>query len=231
MDETDYYYHTTNRTVYYSPKYQFDKEAPSGALIKCLYGGTGVGTQTFASFYPSIKSKKVLPDSTKKIVFQQGDTTKSVTNILANFYDNPVHYQVTRSRTMDSKGDNLVTLLKYPKDYIQSGNTVTYNTILDSMIGRNMVSETIEKTESLYYPGSSSGYITGAQLNLYRILSGNQNTILADRTYKLDIQSPLTNFTPFSTSNNITNMDTRNRQMASFDQALAAKKIKSAFGM
>jgi hypothetical protein len=92
VDETDYYYHTTNRTVYYSPKYQFDKEAPSGALIKFLYGGTGVGTQTFASFYPSIKSKKVLPDSTKKIIFQQGDTTKSVTNILANFYDNPVHY-------------------------------------------------------------------------------------------------------------------------------------------
>jgi YD repeat-containing protein len=177
-----------------------------------------VANQTNASFYPSIKSERVLLDSTVNVVFQQQDATKTLVTRTANYYDNPRHYQVTRSSTLDSKGDTLVTRIKYPQDYIPSGDSVTYNTILDSMIGRNMVSETIEKQDSLYYPGSSAGYVTGAQLSLFRILSGNNNTIVPDRTYKLGVNSPVTNFQPFAISGNTTSQDSRYRQMISFDQ-------------
>ena len=222
VDETDNYYHTTNRTVYFSPKYQYLSSSGSGAdgLISgaSCSSGTYVSPQTIAIFYPSIKSERVLLDSTRNISYQQGDATKSVASTTADFYDNPVHYQLTRSRTIDSKGDTLITLLRYPQDYIPTGNTITGNAILDSMIGHNIVSKTIEKRDSLYYPGSSTGYMTGAQLNLYRLLASNNNTAVPDRIYKLDIQSPITNFTPFSINGNTTSMDSRNRQMASFDQ-------------
>jgi YD repeat-containing protein len=126
---------------------------------------------------------------------------------------------VTRAYTFDSKGDTLVTKIKYPQDYIPTDSTYTGNTILDSMIGRNMVSETIEKQDSFYYSGSSTGYITGAQLSLFRISSGSSyNTIVPDRTYKLAVNSPVTNFQPFAISGNTTTLDSRYRQMVSFDQ-------------
>jgi hypothetical protein len=217
LTETDNYYHTTNRIVYYSPKYTFTGNGGNPAYCTST-PDTAVGKQTNAIFYPSIKSERVLLDSTVNIVYQQGNAAYSVLTRNANFYDNPVHYQVTRTRTEDSKGDTLITHLVYPQDYIPTGNTVTHNTILDSMIGRNMVSETIEKQDSFYYPGSSAGYITGAQLSLFKILTTNNNTIVPNLTYKLDIQSPITNFQPFAISGNTTTIDSRYRQMISFDQ-------------
>jgi len=217
LTETDNYYHTTNRIVYYSPKYTFTGNGGNPAYCTST-PDTAVGKQTNAIFYPSIKSERVLLDSTVNIVYQQGNAAYSVLTRNANFYDNPVHYQVTRTRTEDSKGDTLITHLVYPQDYIPTGNTVTHNTILDSMIGRNMVSETIEKQDSFYYPGSSAGYITGAQLSLFKILTTNNNTIVPNLTYKLDVQSPITNFQPFTISGNTTTIDSRYRQMISFDQ-------------
>ncbi len=225
LAETDNYYHTTNRIVYFSPKYVFlwlaghSNQALNGLLCQA---DTAVEIQTDACFYPSIKSEKILLDSTVNINYQQGDITKSVTSRDHYFYDNPVHYQVTRSSTTTSKGDTLITKMKYPQDYMPTGG----NTILDSMIGRNMVSETIEKQDSLYYAGSPTGYITGAQLSLYRILSANANTIIPDKIYKLDVQSPITNFQAFAVSGNSTSMDSRNRQMISFDQYDANNNIQ-----
>jgi hypothetical protein len=216
LAETDNYYHTTNRIVYYSPKYIFVYPRSGLAGTECT-ADTAVESEVNADFYPSIKSERILLDSTRSIVYQQQDTTHSLVTRAANYYDNPLHYQVTRSRTIDSKGDTLLTHLIYPQDYIPSGNTVTHNTILDSMIGRNMVSETIEKQDSLYYPGSSAGYVTGAQLSLFRI-GLNYNTLVPDRTYQLSIQSPVTNFQPFAISGNTTSFDSRYRQMVSFDQ-------------
>jgi hypothetical protein len=165
-----------------------------------------------------MKSEKVLLDSTRQITYQQGDPTKNITTHVGNFYDNPAHYQLTRSRTLDSKGNTLVSFVKYPQDYIPTGNTTTGNTQLDVMIGRNIVSDPIEKTDSLYYPGASTGAVTGAQLSLYRSSIATGNTVVADRIYKLDIAAPVTNFQPFAVSGNSTSQDSRYGQKISFDQ-------------
>jgi hypothetical protein len=123
---------------------------------------------------------------------------------------------VTRVNTNDSKGDTLVTLQKYPQDYIPNGFTVTGNAILDTMIAHNIVTPTIEKIDSLYYPGSSSGYVTGGRLNLFRLLSSS--IPISDKQFQLDLQSPITNFQPFAISGNSSSQDSRYRQMISFDQ-------------
>lgn len=215
IEETDNYYHTANRNVYFSPKYSFPQTTtPIGSYCSA---GTAVHYEVMACFYPSIKSEKTLLDSTAEISYQQLDTTKAVSKTTAFYYDNPIHYQVTRTRTIDSKGNKLVDRASYPQDYIPNGNTVTGNTILDSMIGRNMVSETIEKADSLYYPGASSGSVTGGQVSLYRVLAVQGNTIGADKIYKLDLQAPITNFQPFAISANTTSMDSRYEKKVSFD--------------
>jgi len=220
--ETDNFFHTTNRVVFNSPKYDYIP-LPVGLghwdPALCT-GDTTVNIQTEACFYPSIKSEKILLDSTYSYAYDQSDTTKYVLTIERNYYDNPKHYLVTRTNTTDSKGDTIVTKLKYAQDY-PSGNS-----IIDTMVERNIVSQTLEKQDSFYYMGSSTGYITGAQLSLFRLLTSNNNTVIPDKTYKLDIQAPVTNFQPFSFSGNNVSTDSRNRQMISFDQYDANDNIQ-----
>ncbi|HEV3221344.1 MAG TPA: hypothetical protein VGZ90_00625 [Puia sp.] len=217
ITESDNYFHTTNRIVYYSPKYVYiiGNNGFNGNLCTA---DTAVGWETNACFYPSIKSERILSDSSYNYAYDQSNPSNYVLKVSRSYYDNPVHYQMTRSNTIDSKGNSLTTHLKYPQDYIPNGQTYTGNTILDTMIGRNMVSETIEKQDSLYYSGSPTGYITGAQLSLFRQLGSGSLPIVPDKIYKLDIQAPIINFQPFSFTGNTTSMDSRSRLMASFDQ-------------
>jgi hypothetical protein len=210
LTETDNYYHTTNRIVYYSPKYIYItvNNGFNGSLCSA---DSAVGEETNASFYPSIKSERILADSNYNYVYDQNNPSNYTLTVNRNYYDNPVHYQVTRSSSFDSKGNLLTTHFKYPQDYIAG------NSMIDSMVRRNMISETIEKQDSLYYAGLPTGYIMGAQLSLFRQL-GTGLPIVPDKIYKLDIQAPITNFQPFSFTGNTIIMDNRNRLMASFDQ-------------
>jgi hypothetical protein len=209
-------YHTANRSIYYSPKYWFPGSTPAWGAASCA-ADTGVSQETYACFYPSIKSEKILQDASYEYAYDQSNPASYTLTTKNYHYDNPIHYLVTRSTTTDSKGNTLVSRLKYPQDYIPTGNNVTGNIILDTMIGRNIVAGAIEKQDSLYYQGSSTGYITGAQLNLFRI-GPSYHTIVPDRIYKLGIQSPITNFQPFAISGNTTSLDSRYRQAISYDQ-------------
>ena len=215
VKQTNSYYHTTNRIVYYSPKYQF-YPTTGGTGTGCA-ADTGVETQTSAWFYPSIKSERILLDSTYDYTFDQDNPASYLLDVTRNYYDNTVHYLPTREYTTDSKGNTLVTKLTYPQDYLPPGNSWTGNTVIDTMILRNMVAGNIEKRDSLYYSGSSQGYVTGGQLNLHRLIPANNNTVVQDKIYKLDLQAPVTNFQPFSFSGNTLTLDSRYRQMASFD--------------
>ncbi len=214
-------YHLANRFIYYTPKLiaaPVDGSGGTGGAQSCSPGGTPVSVEMLGCFYPSIKSERLLLDATQNYAYDQANPSNYVLTTKNFYYDNPVHYLLTRTNLVDSKGNSLTTLQKYPQDYIPTGQTWTGNTIIDTMIGRNIVSEVIEKQNSLFYAGSQTAYITGAQLTLFRILSSNLNTVVPDKIYKLDVQSPITNFQPFSFSLNTTSMDSRNRLMASFDQ-------------
>ncbi len=222
VSETDNYYHTANRILYFSPKYQYYQG--SGNLAYCA-NNTYVQRQTNAWFYPSIKSERVLLDSTYTYSYDQNTPANYLLAINRNYYDNLGHYQVTRQQTVDSKGNKIVSKLKYPQDYIPNGQTWTGNTVIDTMINRNMVSVVIEKQDSLYYNGSQSGNVTGAQLSLFRLNSGT-NRIVPDKDYELSIQSPVNNFQPFSFTNNSLNVESRYRQMVSFDSYDARNNLQ-----
>jgi hypothetical protein len=213
--ETDNFYHTANRGVYYSAKYRGSQD---GNHLGLCPGGTPVANQGMAMFFPSIKSERVLLDSTRNIVYDQNDTTKLLVTTNKSFYDNPVHYLPTRSKFVDSKGTTHVSKVTYPQDYITAGN-YTGNTILDSLIGRNMVAENIEKRDSIYYTGSSSGFVTSASESRYKQLS--TGTMAMDKEYKLDIVNPVTDFVPMTISGNTYSHDGRYRQLISFDKYLA----------
>lgn len=229
ISSSDYFYHSTNRTIYSALKYwhpSFSTKNQPGAISNCPasppappcgcpLGIDSAGYDALANFYPAISSEVVLLDSTIEKTYDQNDTTIQYATVTRNNYDNPKHFQLTRSSVNDSKNNTLVSYLRYPQDYLTGTNTQTGNTIIDSMINKNMVASTIEKRDSLYYAGSSTGYIKGAQLNTFKLLS-NQS-IAADKIFKLDIAAPVTSFSGFSFTGNSSSQDSRYRQMISFD--------------
>ncbi len=214
------FYHTTNRIVYYSPKYSYINiefaDGNSGLSGTHCPGDTPVSHEVYACFYPSIKSEKVLLDSTREITYDQMIPGKYSSFIRRYYYDNPAHYLPTRTNYQDSKGNTIVESLRHPQDYIPTNGQVTGNTNLDALISANRVAETIEKQDSLYYPGQSSGSVTGSVLQTYRVLPNN--FIGRDKVYLLNLTAPVTNFQPFSINGNTVSMDSRYEQKISFDR-------------
>jgi hypothetical protein len=211
--ETDNFFSANNRSVYFSPKTVLSSTKVTNA--SCV-SGTSSNYEWIACFYPSMKSEKVLLDSSRQYGYDQLNPAAFVLNKTLNYYDNPKHYQLTRSKTFDSKNNVHVSFSKYPQDYLVGTNTWTMNTVMDSLIGRNMVSTVIEKRDSLYYNGATTnGQVIGAQLNRYKALT--HNALGLDKQFQLDKLGPVSNFTPFSFSVNTLIQDARYRQMISFD--------------
>ncbi len=211
VSETDNFYHTANRKAYYSAKYEGSQLSnPGGSCSPTL----SVPNAGFAEFFPSIISQKVLQDSTREITYDQFDTLKYALKSTKTFYDNPVHYQVTRSVTTDSKGNRMVSKVTYPQDYIVSGG-LTNNSILDTLIHRNMLATTIEKRDSIYYPGGASGLVSSAMVSRFKQISNG--SVLPDKIYKLDIVKGVADFQGMTISGNTVNQDNRYRQLISFD--------------
>jgi hypothetical protein len=219
--ETDNFYHTANENIYFSAKYRPGQaNNPNGVCP----GGTPVSNQGMALFFPSIKSERVLLDSTQNIVYDQNDTTKYLVTTNKSYYDNKTHYLPTRIKFVDSKGTTHVSKTTYPQDYIPNGFTTTGNAMLDTLINHNMVAEDIEKRDSIYYSGSSSGFVTSASESRYKQLSAGGPMVM-DKEYKLDIVKPVTDFVPMSISGNTYSQDSRYRQLISFDTYDAANNI------
>ena len=214
ISEVDNFYHKANHTQYFSLKYAYWRTT-SGFSSNCP-GGTCVPNEFLGEFYPSVISERILLDSTKETLFDQLDNTKYVLSKKYNYYDNPIHYQLTRATSTDSKGNIHMSVIKYPQDYIPTGLTVTNNTILDSMINRNMVSEVIEKRDSLFYNGATTnGKVIDAQLSKYKLITSN--SIAVDKQYRFDQTGPVSDFQGFSITGNVTAQDSRYRQLISFD--------------
>lgn len=221
LAETDNHYFTTNRKVYYSAKYRTSVRLPQSGACN-IPGQPNVEDQGIAEFFPSIKSERVLQDLINNYVYDPADTTKYLLTTTQNFYDDTAHYLVTRVRTTDSKGNIHVTKMTYPLDYTISPRH-TGNAILDSLIGHNMVAETIEKRDSLYLVGSSTGNVIAANESRYKQLA--DSVMVHDKEYRLDITNPVNNFVPMSISGNTYNQDSRYRQLISFDQYDNANNI------
>jgi hypothetical protein len=222
ITESDNFYHTTNRTAVYSAKYNLLTN-PSGLSTDCP-GNVCNPNEYQADFFPSIKSERTLLDSSYETIYDQNDPTRSMVTKKYYSYDNPKHYQLTRTRQLDSKGNTIVNNTKFPQDYVPNGSTYSGNTILDTMIKRNMVSEVVENRDSLYFLGSSSGFVTSAKLNTYKVLTAGG--VAKDKIYMLNIAGPVSAFTPYTVNNNTTSRDSRYRQMISFDLYDSAGNIK-----
>ena len=156
-----------------------------------------------------VQSGDTYPTSTTTTIYDQNDPTKSLTSTVSYNYDNVRHQQVTRATHTDSKNNTIVSFNKYPGDYAAG------NTVIDTMINRNILAEPIEKLET--YTSSSGTTTTGAQLNQFKF-GYVPNTIVPAAVSVLNIPSPVTNFTPSTVASGNLTSDSRYVKMISFDQ-------------
>jgi YD repeat-containing protein len=167
----------------------------------------------FASY--NIVSGDSYPTATTTKIYDQNDPTKFQLSKVEYKYDNFKHQQVSRIRSIDSKGNTKVTVSKYPADYLIGAATSTNSIVLDSMLRNNMQAELVEKWDSVKNVSTGVNAVMGGQLNLY---TNNSPGIFPYKISKLSVSSPITDFTPaVITSGNIIG-DSRYIEMISFDR-------------
>lgn len=109
--------------------------------------------ESFDAVKYSIMTSWVYPDTTWEIAYDQNGQNP-VSNRTIFYYDNDQHLQITRVEKLDSKGNLLKSVLKYPPDY--AGTSV-----YDQMTAKSIVEEAIDAKS--YYNTAE----TGEQRNNY----------------------------------------------------------------
>jgi YD repeat-containing protein len=166
----------------------------------------------FAAY--NIVSGDSYPTATTTKIYNQNDPTKFQSSTVEYKYDNFKHQQVSRIRSIDSKGNTKVTVSKYPADYLIGAATSTNSIVLDSMLRNNMQAEIVEKWDSVKNISTGVNAVMGGRLNLY---TNNSSGIFPYKISKLSVSSPITDFTPASVVSGSLITDSRYVQMISFD--------------
>lgn len=207
------FYRTKGRLVFYSMKPSL---LSSGSRYSSdCPGDSSVGHQYLANFYPSIKSEKILLDSTIEQNYGQETSTQPLTTRIKYNYDNPLHNYMTRSSRTDSKGNLMVTHRKYPQDYLPTGTSNTGLDVMDTMLNRNMVALTIELVDSLYVEGAANGSVQAARLFKYGLFNGDM--VRSSREFELQVAQPVPDFSPYTITGGVETMDSRYREMLRVD--------------
>ncbi|MBB6239889.1 YD repeat-containing protein [Pedobacter sp. AK013] len=83
--------------------------------------------------YFNLYSSWSFPMSKIEVLYDQADTTKTITTSYQYFYDNPAHIQLTRQLSSKSSGQQTLVSLRYPKD-INSSFSYYSNPVVEKKI-------------------------------------------------------------------------------------------------
>lgn len=111
------------------------------------------------------------PTGKTEILYDQADTTKTVSTNYKYFYDNPVHIQLTRQLSNKSNGEQTMVSLRYPKDI----------TPLSPYYSNPVVEKRI------YVKNGSSLKLTGGELTTYKYQPGT----FPEHYYGLELAQPI----------------------------------------
>ncbi|KIO76009.1 hypothetical protein TH53_17470 [Pedobacter lusitanus] len=130
-----------------------------------LYGA--IITFPFFTFTPYIE---------KNIVVDYTSEKDSIITSTSYEYGNLTHKQMTKSTTINSKGEAITTEYKYPQDFAYRR---PYNNMLAQHIWRPLVEQNTYKTDI------SSGYINGLQIEYYNPRDG----LFVPKTISMKVRS------------------------------------------
>jgi len=162
----------------------------------------------YIDYYIPTDDNYVTADTT--IVFDSNDETKYLTTVKSYVYGNIRHQQPVTITTLNSEGEQIVAEIRYPADYIPSGNSITSNAIMDTMLKRHMQVYPIE----LWTRKPAVGITLSGGLNLYK--QESSGLLLLDKQKRLEIQSPVSNYQTGAVVSGIFQADSRYKTMLNF---------------
>jgi len=217
---------TNNYTAFPATTY-----GPVGTVARqnTVNEGSGTSDTTVIAYQYNFDSYGIDADdnyltSKTSYVYDQFDSTKYTAQTINYTYGNITHQQVTKTKTLNSKGDTLVSVNKYPADYIVSGSS-TGNAVLDSMLLHNMHAVQIEQWDSVKSVSgiASLSGVTGGLISVYKQLA--TGVYKPDYTSKLEIATPLKNFVPSNIGSGQLQYDGRYKPLINFTTYDANRNI------
>lgn len=127
---------------------------------------------------------------TTEYVYDQGNSNNAILNSKELFYNNPNHMQLTSTKEIDSKGNDITTEFKYPADYIDWGSDDA-SIAIGKMKGISHIHNVpIEQLKWITINGSKK-LISGQLMVFKNFGSWTDPQILQNKIYKLDLSEPL----------------------------------------
>lgn len=161
---------------------------------------------SFRYGYYSIISGDNLLTSKVNLTYDDGDPNRYYKTVVVNEYNNLRHMQVSRAYQINSEGDTLFQTKKYATDYLSGSSTG--NTVLDSMVARNIQTPVIESADYKVDKGTTAKKYTGADLTMYKLVNSSRD-IVKDTEKRLAIDRPVTDFVASSISAGALQFDSR----------------------
>jgi hypothetical protein len=141
-------------------------------------------TRDFGYGYYALITSWIQKSSTEETNYYDTSLVNKLVNTTNYYYDNNQHLQVTRTSSVDSKGDTYLLTNKYPHEMVAAGVTTPYAT----MVTRNM----INKVVSQQVVKNSTTLISNQQINFNAFTS---NLIAPNTLQTATLNYPLENNT------------------------------------
>lgn len=133
---------------------EFEKQDLSSILTKGIYTGkipksyeNEFDPGAFYTGFYRIYSEWWYPEKTIETIFDLNGENP-VTSTTNFSYENPLHKNLTKTSTTNSKGQIIISQNKYPQD-LQSGKDETSSTTISSMISANFINPVIQSETSV----------------------------------------------------------------------------------
>jgi hypothetical protein len=120
------------------------------------------------------------------------------------FYDNPGHLKPTRWVTSNSKGERILTTVKYPMDYVDLSNTTDLELGISGLQNKNIIAAEIEKTVHKSNSDGTNDRVVSSFFNIFHTQFPVVKTIKA-----MERLSPISDFAPSHVNNGVVDIDPR----------------------
>lgn len=157
--------------------------------------------QLFSSWHYLTKTEKYIYDNPSTFFY----------TAIEYFYDNPEHLKPTRFLTSNSKGERILTIVKYPLDYPALSNTTELEMGISALQNKNVVGAEIEKTVRKSYGDGTNDRVVSSLFNVFHSEFPVIKTIKA-----IQLISPISDFTPSFVNNGSVTIDSKYKDQGYF---------------
>lgn len=178
----------------------------------CAGGGTTLCNTNEVMTYLSMQSAwNVLSQSTE-LTFDQNNPSLNSSSTTQYFYENPNHLQLTKTVTTNSKGELITSHTQYPLDFTNTTGTDAFSKGVAYLQNNFFISTPVEKYVQRSNSDGSNLRTTNAVLTTFNATKPTPSVV-----QETEVTSPITSFTPASTSASGSTYNSAYQPLLSFD--------------